>query len=146
MDQISEEDKEINSILELNLDGLDTLGIEDSSFKDAVAAPPMTFEKRMASSPRLARLQSQWEKGEPGDGPSGLPMNRGMEQIPVADRTLTYKATVVKTWDSSVAQAKETYDMICLGEVSSMGSVRNLVGSFLDVMEKDRNILLALCL
>jgi HD-GYP domain-containing protein (c-di-GMP phosphodiesterase class II) len=69
-----------------------------------------------------------------------------MEQMSVAERTLTYKATVVKTWESSVSQAKETYDMICLGELSSLGPVRNLVGSFLDIMEKDRNILLALCL
>ncbi len=146
MDQISEEDKELNSILELNLDGLDTLGTEDESFRDPGGAAPMSIEKRMAANPRLARLQAQWDKGEPGDAPSGLPLNRGMEQISVAERTLTYKATVVKTWDTAVAQAKETYDLICLGEVTSMSTVRTLVGSFLDVLEKDRNILLALCL
>ncbi|HKP97221.1 MAG TPA: HD domain-containing phosphohydrolase [Fibrobacteria bacterium] len=146
MDQISEEDKELNSLLELNLDELETLGTEDASFRDNSPPAAMTLEKRMAASPRLGRLQAQWDRGEPGDNPSGLPMNRGMDQMSVIERTLTYKATVVKTWDSSVAQARETYDLICLGEVTSMGSVRTLVGSFLDVMEKDRNILLALCL
>lgn len=146
MEQLSDEDKEIRSILEFNLDGLDTLGIEDASFREKTPALPMTWEQRMAASPRLARLQAQWDKGEPGDNPSGLPMNRGVEQISVTERTLTYKATVAKTWDSSVALTKETYDLICLGEVSSLTAVRNLVGSFLEVLEKDRNILLALCL
>ena len=146
MEQLSDEDKEIKSILEINLDGLDTLGIEDASFREKAPTLPMTMEQRMAASPRLARLQAQWDKGEPGDNPSGLPMNRGMEQISVTERTLTYKATVAKTWDSSVALTKETYDLICLGEVSSLTAVRNLVGSFLEVLEKDRNILLALCL
>lgn len=146
MDPISDEDKELNSILELNLDGLDTLGLEDVSFNDGPPALPMTLEKRMDANPRLARLQALWEKGAPGDNPSGLPMNRGIEQISITERTLTYKATVMKTWDSSVSQAKETYDLICLGEVTSMSGVRTLVGSFLDVMEKDRNILLSLCL
>jgi HD-GYP domain-containing protein (c-di-GMP phosphodiesterase class II) len=146
MEQLSDEDKELKSILELNLDGLDTLGIEDVSFRVKPPALPMTLEQRMASSPRLARLQAQWDKGEPGDNPSGLPLNRGMEQISVTERTLTYKATVAKTWDSSVSQTKETYDLICLGEITSMGAVRALVGSFLEVLEKDRNILLALCL
>jgi HD-GYP domain-containing protein (c-di-GMP phosphodiesterase class II) len=146
MEQLSDEDKEIKSILEINLDGLDTLGIEDASFREKTPALPMTMEQRMASSARLARLSAQWDKGEPGDNPSGLPMNRGMEQISVTERTLTYKATVAKTWDSSVSQTKETYDLICLGEITSMTAVRNLVGSFLEILEKDRNILLALCL
>jgi HD-GYP domain-containing protein (c-di-GMP phosphodiesterase class II) len=146
MEQISEEDKELNSILEMNLDGLETLGLEDESFRESAASGPITLEKRMAGNPRLAKLQAQWEKGEPGDNPSGLPLNRGVEQISVAERTLTYKATVVKTWDTSVAQAKETYDLICLGEVTTLSGVRTVVGSFLEVLEKDRNILLALCL
>jgi HD-GYP domain-containing protein (c-di-GMP phosphodiesterase class II) len=146
MDQFSEEEKEINAILELNLDSLDTLGTDDASFRDDTLPSPMTLEKRMAASARLAKLQAQWEKGEPGDNPSGLPMSRGMEQMSVTERTLTYKATVVKTWESSVSQTKETYDMICLGEFGSLGPVRNLVGSFLDIIEKDRNIMLALCL
>ncbi|MDB5106034.1 MAG: metal dependent phosphohydrolase [Fibrobacteres bacterium] len=146
MDQFSDEDKEMKSILEMNLDGLEHLGIEDASFREKTTAPPLTLEQRMALNPRLQRLQSQWDKGAPGDNPSGLPMNRGMDQINVTERTLTYKATVAKTWDSSVAQTKETYDLICLGEITSMSSVRALVGSFLDVMEKDRNVLLALCL
>src|SRR5688500_13973909 len=111
MEQLSDEEKEIKSILDINLDGLDTLGIEDASFREKAPSLPMTMEQRMASSPRLARLQAQWDKGEPGDNPSGLPMNRGVEQISVTERTLTYKATVAKTWDSSVAQTKETYDL-----------------------------------
>jgi HD-GYP domain-containing protein (c-di-GMP phosphodiesterase class II) len=146
MDQFADEDKEIKSILEMNLDGLENLGTEDASFRDNTPSAPMTLEKRMGASPRLARLQGSWDKGEPGDNPSGLPMNRGIDQMAVTERTLTYKATVAKTWDTSVAQTKETYDLICLGEVTSMATVRTLVGSFLDVMEKDRNILLALCL
>lgn len=146
MDQFADEDKEIKSILEMNLDGLEKLGIEDASFRERAPSSPMTLEKRMGASPRLARLQVIWDKGEPGDNPSGLPMNRGIDQLAVTERTLTYKATVAKTWDTSVAQTKETYDLICLGEVTNMSTVRALVGSFLDVMEKDRNILLALCL
>jgi HD-GYP domain-containing protein (c-di-GMP phosphodiesterase class II) len=146
MDQFADEDKEIKSILEMNLDGLENLGTEDASFRENTPSAPMTLEKRMGASPRLARLQASWDKGEPGDNPSGLPMNRGIDQMAVTERTLTYKATVAKTWDTSVAQTKETYDLICLGEVTSMATVRTLVGSFLDVMEKDRNILLALCL
>ncbi|MEO6095310.1 MAG: HD domain-containing phosphohydrolase [Fibrobacteria bacterium] len=146
MGQFSEDDKEIETILELNLEGLETLGIEDASFRDTTPALPRTLEQRIDANPRLMRLQGQWEKGEPGDNPSGLPMSRGMEQISVTERTLTYKATVAKTWDSSVAITKETYDLICLGEVTNMNQVRSLVGSFLDILEKDRNILLALCL
>lgn len=146
MDQFADEDKEIKSILEMNLDGLEKLGTEDASFRENAPSSPMTLEKRMGASPRLARLQGIWDKGEPGDNPSGLPMNRGIDQLAVTERTLTYKATVAKTWDTSVAQTKETYDLICLGEVTNMSAVRALVGSFLDVMEKDRNILLALCL
>ncbi len=146
MDQLSEEDKEMKSILELNLVGLENLGIEDASFRETAPALPMTMEQRMAASTRLTRLQTQWDKGEPGDNPSGLPMHRGIEQMGVTERTLTYKATVAKTWDSSVAMTKETYDLICLGEITNMNSVRTLVGSFLDILEKDRNILLALCL
>jgi HD-GYP domain-containing protein (c-di-GMP phosphodiesterase class II) len=146
MDQAAEDDKEISAILEMNLDGLDSLGLEDASFRDPTPSPLGSLEQSMAANARLARLQSQWDKGEPGDQPSGLPLNRGMEQMAVTERTLTYKATVVKTWETSVAQAKETYDLICLGEITSMGSVRTLVGSFLDILEKDRNILMALCL
>jgi HD-GYP domain-containing protein (c-di-GMP phosphodiesterase class II) len=146
MDQGAQDDKEINSILEMNLDGLDTLGLEDASFRDASPSPLGSLEKSMAANARMARLQSLWDKGEPGDQPSGLPLNRGIEQIAPIERTLTYKATVVKSWDTAVAQAKETYDLICLGEINSMASVRTLVGSFLEIMEKDRNILLALCL
>jgi HD-GYP domain-containing protein (c-di-GMP phosphodiesterase class II) len=146
MDQFLEDDKEIKSILELNLDGLEELGIEDASFRDAAPALPKTLEQRMEANPRLIRLQGLWDKGEPGDNPSGLPLSRAMEQISVTERTLTYKATVAKTWDSSVAITKETYDLVCLGEVTNMNQVRSLVGSFLDILEKDRNILLALCL
>ena len=126
MDQGAQDDKEINSILEMNLDGLDTLGLEDASFP-AAPSPLGSLEKSMAANARMARLQSQWDKGEPGDQPSGLPLNRGIEQIAPIERTLTYKATVVKSWDTAVAQAKETYDLICLGEINSMASVRALV-------------------
>ena len=146
MDQISDDEKDLKSILEMNLDGLDSLGVEDNSFRSTAPVEPMTLEKRMAASLRLQRLQAQWDKGEPGDNPSGLPMNRGMVQMDCAERTLTYKATVVKTWDSSVSQTKEIYDLICLGELTNMNQVRALVSSFLDILEKDRNILLALCL
>ena len=146
MDPISDEDKELRSILEMNLDVLDGLGVEDAAFRPAPPAEPMTLAKRMSASARLQRLQGQWDKGEPGDTPSGLPFHRGLAQIEPAERTLTYKATVVKTWDSSVQQTKEIYDLICLGELPSLAPVRSLVGSFLEVLEKDRNILLALCL
>lgn len=146
MDPIPDEDKELRSILEMSLEGLDTLGVEDNSFRPAGPAEPMTLEKRMAASARLQRLQAQWEKGQTADAPSGLPFNRGLVQIEPAERTLTYKATVVKTWDTAVQDTKAIYDLICLGELASVSQVRTLVGSFLDVLEKDRNILLALCL
>jgi HD-GYP domain-containing protein (c-di-GMP phosphodiesterase class II) len=146
MDPIPDEDKDLRSILEMNLDDLDTLGLEDKSFRAAGASEPMTLEKRMLGNARLQRLQGQWEKGQPGDSPSGLPLSRGLLQLEPAERTLTYKATVVKIWDSSVHDAKEIYDLICLGEMANLGQVRGLVGSFLEVLEKDRNILLALCL
>ncbi|MDQ3003600.1 MAG: HD domain-containing protein [Fibrobacterota bacterium] len=146
MDQFADEDKEIKSILEMDLDGLEKIGTEDASFRENTPSSPMTLEKRMGASPRLARLQGVWDKGEPGDNPSGLPMNRGIDQLTVIERTLTYKATVAKTFETTVAQTKETYDLICLGEVTNLSTVRAMVSSFLDVMEKDRNILLALCL
>jgi HD-GYP domain-containing protein (c-di-GMP phosphodiesterase class II) len=146
VDQSPEEDKDLKAILEMNLDGLDSLGIEDNSFRAAPESLPMTLERRMGASPRLARLQEMWDKGEPGDAPGGLPLSRGLEQINVAERTLTYKATLLKTYESSVSQVKEVYDLICLGEIGSMSTVRTLVGSFLDFIEKDRNALLAICL
>lgn len=146
MDPIPEEDKDLRTLLEMNFDALDTLGLEDNSFRSAGPAEPMTLEKRMAASARLQRLQAQWEKGQPGDAPAGLPLNRGLVQLEPAERTLTYKATVVKTWDSAVQDSKEIYDLICLGELATLSQVRALVGSFLEVLEKDRNILLALCL
>jgi HD-GYP domain-containing protein (c-di-GMP phosphodiesterase class II) len=146
MDPIPDEDKELRSILDMNLDGLDTLGLEDNSFRPVAAPAPVTLEQRMAASPRLKRLQAQWEKGEPGDSPSGLPLNRSLAQLEPAERTLTYKATVVKTWDASVQQTKEIYDLICLGELGNLNQVRALAGSFLELLEKDRNLLLALCL
>src|SRR4051812_16807685 len=111
---IPDEDKDLRSILEMNLDGLDTLGLEDNSFRAAPPPAPVTLEQRMAASPRLKRLQAQWEKGETGDSPSGLPLNRSISQLEPAERTLTYKATVVKTWDASVQQTKEVYDLVCL--------------------------------
>lgn len=146
MEQIPEDDKELKSILEMNLDGLDGLGVEDSSFRENAPAAPMTLEKRMAGSFRLTRLQAAWDKGECGDNPSGLPMSRGMDLIAPTERTLTYKATVLKAYDNSVPQVREIYDLICLGEITNVTSIRTLVGGFLDIMEKDRNILLALCL
>jgi HD-GYP domain-containing protein (c-di-GMP phosphodiesterase class II) len=146
LDPLAEEDKELRSILDMDLNGLDTLGLEDASFRAAPAAAPVTLEQRMAASARLQRLQAQWERGEPGDSPSGLPLNRSITQMEPAERTLTYKATVVKTWDASVAQTKEIYDLVCLGELAGLSQVRSLAGSFLDILEKDRNILLALCL
>lgn len=148
VDQAPEEDKELKAILEIDLDGLDGLGSGDSSFKPAAApAPrPMTLERRMSGSARLARLQEAWDKGQPGDHPAGLPLSRSMEQMATAERSLTYKATLLKTYDASVVQSKEIYDLICLGEVVSMAPVRTLVGAFLDAMEKDRNILLAVSL
>jgi HD-GYP domain-containing protein (c-di-GMP phosphodiesterase class II) len=146
MEQIPEEEQELKSILEMNLDGLDSLGVEDSSFRENSPSEPMTLEKRMAGSFRLTRLQAAWDKGECGDNPSGLPMARGMDQAAPTERTLTYKATVLKAYDSSVPQVREIYDLICLGEIANVSTVRTLVGSFLDIMEKDRNILLALCL
>jgi len=145
-DPIPEEDKDLRSILDINLEGLDTLGLDDNSFRPAGPAEPMTLERRMTRSPRLQRLQAQWEKGAPGDSPSGLPLNRGMSQIDLAERTLTYKATAIKTWDSSVQGAKEVYDLICLGELPNLAQVRGVAASFLEILEKDRNILLALCL
>ena len=78
MDPISDEEKDLKSILEMNLDGLDSLGLDDNSFRAAAPAEPMTLEKRMAASVRLQRLQAQWDKSEPGDNPSGLPLNRSM--------------------------------------------------------------------
>jgi HD-GYP domain-containing protein (c-di-GMP phosphodiesterase class II) len=144
-DPLQEEDKELKAILEMDLDGLDTLGSDDSSFKPAEKAPPMTLEKRMASSTRLARLQAMWDKGEPGDNPAGLPFSKGVEQMATAERSLTYKATLLKTYDTAVIQAKEIYDLVCLGEVVNMSQVRNVVNPFMDIMEKDRNVLLAIC-
>lgn len=146
MDRTPERDGETDSLLEINLDDLDALGLDDSSFRAGRPAAPVTLEMRMAASARLARLQVQWDKGAPGDMPSGLPMIRGMEQMGVAERSLTYKATVSKLYDNSVPQVRECYDMICMGEIPNMDGIRALAGSFLDVMEKDRNILLALCL
>ena len=146
MDQIPDDEQELKSILEINLDGLETLGVEDVSFREVTPTTPMTLDKRMAGSSRLTVLQEAWEKGELGDNPVGLPMTRSMDQNNIAERTITFKATVLKAYDSSVPQVREFYDLIYLGEITSIGSVRNLVGNFLDIMEKDRNILLALCL
>ncbi len=146
MDPLSDEEKELKSILEMNLDDLGSLGLDDSSFKERTMASPMTLEKRMASSSRLGTLQAHWEKGTPGDNPSGLPMSRGMDRAALPERTLTYKATVHKLYEASVPQVREIYDLICLGEVTSVNPARNLVGSLLDIMEKDRNVLLGLCL
>lgn len=144
---LPDEDKDIKGILELNLDGLDSLGLEDNSFRPvAEAKPPMTLERRMGASVRLARLQELWEKGEPGDGPGGFALGSAVSQIQVAERTLTYKATLLKTYESAVAQVKEIYDLTCLGEIGSMSPARTLVGSFLEIIEKDRNSLLAICL
>jgi HD-GYP domain-containing protein (c-di-GMP phosphodiesterase class II) len=146
-EQSPEEDNDLKGILELNLDGLESLGLDDESFRAvAEARPPMTLDRRMGSSQRLARLQEMWDRGEPGDGPGGLPLSRGLEQIQVAERTLTYKATLLKTYESSVSQVKEIYDLICLGEIGSMAPARTLVGTFLEIIEKDRNALLAICL
>ena len=103
-DQSAEEDKELQSILEMDLEGLDGLGTDDASFKPAVKAPPMTLERRMAGSSRLARLQALWDKGEPGDAPAGLPFSRSMEQMSTAERSLTYKATLLKTYETAALQ------------------------------------------
>ncbi len=146
MSELLPEDADLKAILEMDLDSLAGFGTEDASFKPAEKAAPMTLEKRMAASARLARLQSLWEKGEPGDAPAGLPFAKSVEQIAVAERSLTYKATLLKTYDTAVAQAKEIYDLVCLGEVASMDPVRGLVAPFLEAMEKDRNLLLAVCL
>lgn len=146
-DILPEEDMDLKAILEMNLEGLDTLGVDDNSFRPAAGpASPMTLEKRMGASQRLGRLQEAWERGEPGDAPGGLPLSRALSQISVAERTLTYKATLLKTYETAVAQAKELYDLICLGEIATTAPARTLVGSFLEVMEKDRNALLAVCL
>lgn len=145
-DQVPDEEKELQAILEMDLESLDTLGADDASFKPAAKAPPMTLEKRMAASARLARLQEMWDKGEPGDMPAGLPFSKSVEQMTVAERSLTYKATLLKTYDTSVAQAREIYDQVCLGEIASMAPVRTLVGNFMEALEKDRNLLLAICL
>ncbi len=145
MDPISKDDEELDSILALNLDSLATLGLDDASFQESQEASPMTLEKRTAASSRLAGLQEIWNKGNLGDNPSGLPMSRGMDAARIEERTLTYKATVLKLYDSSIIQVREMYDLICLGEITAVIPARNLVGSFLDIMEKDRNILLALC-
>src|SRR5690606_3048408 len=146
MERMPVKDGELDCLLGINRDDLDALGLEDASFRPSGQPAPVTLEMRMAASARLARLQAQWDKGQPGDVPSGLPMIRGMDQMGVAERSLTYKATVSKLYDVSVPQIKEYYDMICLGEIPDMGGIRTLAGSFLDIMEKDRNILLALCL
>ncbi len=139
-------DEALKSILEMNLDDLAYLGVEDSSFREPSTAAPMTLEKRMSGSTKLTRLQELWEKGQPGDNPSGLPMARNMTQLSVSERTVTYKATVQKVYESSIPQVRENYDLICLGEITSLAAVRTLVGNFLDILEKDRNILLGLCL
>lgn len=146
MDPVSDEDKELKAILETDLADLDALGEEDQSFRSAAPAAPMTLERRMAASARLKRLQGQWGKGETPDTPSGLPLHRSLSQLDPAERTLTYKATVTKLWDASAHQAKEIHDLICLGELPGMDPVRALANSFLEVLEKDRNLLLALCL
>lgn len=145
-EQAPNEDLELKAILEMDLDALDALGSDDASFRPAEPAPPMTLERRMQASPRLARLQQLWDAGAPGDNPAGLPFSKTVEQMPVSERSLTYKATMLKTYDSAVAQAKELYDLICLGEITSMAPVRNVVGPFLEAMEKDRNLFLAVCL
>jgi HD-GYP domain-containing protein (c-di-GMP phosphodiesterase class II) len=145
-EQAPNEDLELKAILEMDLEALDTLGSDDASFKPAEPAPPMTLEKRMQASPRLARLQQLWDAGAPGDNPAGLPFYKSVEQMAVGERTLTYKATMLKTYDAAVAQAKELYDMVCLGETASLAPARNVVGPFLEAMEKDRNLFLAVCL
>ena len=144
-DQAADEDRELRSILEMDLDGLEGLGTDDASFKPAVKAPPMTLEKRMEGSARLARLQALWEKGEPGDTPAGLPFSRSVEQMSTTERSLTYKATLLKTYETAALQTKELYDLVCLGEVPNMTLVRNIVTPFMEALEKDRNILLAIC-
>jgi HD-GYP domain-containing protein (c-di-GMP phosphodiesterase class II) len=146
MDENSKEDLELKAILEMNLDSLEALGLEDSSFKSEQAITPKSLELRMASSTSLARLQKAWDKGAPGDNPSGLPMSRSMDLNHVSERTITYKTTALKLYDSAVPQVREFYDLICLGDVTDIKSIRPLVSAFLDIMERDRNILLALCL
>ncbi len=146
MEQNQGEDLDLKAILEINLDGLETLGLDDVAFQEKTTAAPMTLEKRMAGSTRLARMQAQWDKGESTDRPSGLSMATAMDPMNIAERTLTFKATVLKVYEASIVQVREIYDLTCLGEVNSMGGVRALAGNFLDVMEKDRNIMLALCM
>lgn len=145
-DQVPEEDIDLKAILELDLDGLDGIGSDDISFRSEEKPAPMTLEKRMAASQRLARLQAMWDKGEPGDAPSGFSYGNSLEQMRTAERTFTYKGTVLKTYESSVAQVRELYDLICLGEVVSTAPAGSVVGTFMDLMEKDRNLLLAICL
>ncbi|HLP41917.1 MAG TPA: HD domain-containing phosphohydrolase, partial [Fibrobacteria bacterium] len=145
-DQVPEEDVDLKAILELDLDGLDGIGSDDISFRSEEKPAPMTLEKRMAASQRLARLQAMWDKGEPGDAPSGFSYGNSFEQMRTAERTFTYKGTVLKTYESSVAQVRELYDLICLGEVVSTAPAGSVVGTFMDLMEKDRNLLLAICL
>ena len=146
MQQMSEEEKEMKSILEMDMGSLDTLGADDSSFRDPEPRTPKTLEQRMLVNARLQKLQEAWTRGDTGDSPSGLALSRGLEQMGVAERTLTYKATMLKNYDNSMAQVREIYDLICLGELTTLAQARALVGGFLETMEKDRNILLAICL
>lgn len=145
VDHSPDEDKDLKAILEMDLEGLDTLGSDDASFKPATKPAPMTLERRMLASPRLGRLQEAWDKGEPGDNPAGLAYSKSVEQMSTAERSLTYKATQLKAYETAVLQAKDLYDLVCLGEVTSMAPVRAIVGAFMEAMEKDRNVLLAIC-
>ena len=75
----------------------------------------------MAASRAWRASRSSGTRASRGTIPAGLSFSKSVEQMSTAERSLTYKATLLKTYDTAVVQAKEIYDLVCLGEVGRHG-------------------------
>lgn len=93
---------------------------------------------------RSASFIRRVSKTVPLDNPTAPALAQFMSQLSVKDRSEIYKTETQKKFLVASEQVKILFGKIVKGEISSNAVVRNIVGSFMDVFMKDRNLILNL--
>jgi HD-GYP domain-containing protein (c-di-GMP phosphodiesterase class II) len=76
--------------------------------------------------------------------PTGVSLASVMKQTVITGRSQSYKARTISKYEESVKRVILLYKGISTKQTFSVGPAKDLVGSFVEIMKNDRNILLNL--
>lgn len=93
---------------------------------------------------RSAPFMRRVAKYSPLDSPSVPALSQFMTQLKVSERTEIYKNDTQKKFTVAANQVQILFGKIVRGEIASNAVIKSIIGSFMDLFMKDRNLILNL--